>query len=111
SRVAKRPREPRSRGPGRGSVGGRAPVATGGRAAARPERASRVAHAEASARTVEAAVTAAAAQLGLRPDQVEVEVLEAPVPPTFGYIGPPARVRVIPRQPAAPPDEARDAAH
>jgi spoIIIJ-associated protein len=70
-----------------------------------------VAHAEASARTVEAAVTAAAAQLGLRPDQVDVEVLEDPVPSTFGYIGTPARVRVIPRQPAAPPDEARDAAH
>ena len=53
-----------------------------------------MAHAEASARTVEAAVTAAAAQLGLRPDQVDVEVLEEPVPSTFGYIGSPARVRV-----------------
>jgi spoIIIJ-associated protein len=61
-----------------------------------------VAHAEASARTVEAAVTAAAAQLGLRSDQVDVEVLEDPVPSTFGYIGSPARVRVTPRQPAAP---------
>jgi spoIIIJ-associated protein len=56
-----------------------------------------VAHAEASARTVEAAVTAAAAQLGLRSDQVDVEVLEDPVPSTFGYIGSPARVRVTPR--------------
>jgi spoIIIJ-associated protein len=56
-----------------------------------------VAHAEASARTVEAAVTAAAAQLGLRSDQVDVEVLEDPVPSTFGYIGSPARVRVKPR--------------
>jgi spoIIIJ-associated protein len=56
-----------------------------------------VAHAEASARTVTAAVTAAAAQLGLRSDQVDVEVLEDPVPSTFGYIGTPARVRVTPR--------------
>jgi spoIIIJ-associated protein len=56
-----------------------------------------VAHAEASARTVEAAVTAAAAQLGLRSDQVDIEVLEDPVPSTFGYIGSPARVRVTPR--------------
>jgi spoIIIJ-associated protein len=56
-----------------------------------------VAHAEASARTVDAAVTAAAAQLGLRSDQVDVEVLEEPVPSTFGYIGTPARVRVTPR--------------
>jgi spoIIIJ-associated protein len=56
-----------------------------------------VAHAEASARTVEAAVTAAAAQLGLRSDQVDIEVLADPVPSTFGYIGTPARVRVTPR--------------
>ena len=56
-----------------------------------------MAHAEASARTVDAAVTAAAAQLGLRSDQVDVEVLEDPVPSTFGYIGTPARVRVTPR--------------
>jgi spoIIIJ-associated protein len=56
-----------------------------------------VAHAEASARTGDAAVTAAAAQLGLRSDQVDVEVLEDPVPSTFGFIGSPARVRVTPR--------------
>jgi spoIIIJ-associated protein len=56
-----------------------------------------VAHAEASARTVDAAVSAAAAQLGLRSDQVDVEVIEEPVPSTFGYIGTPARVRVTPR--------------
>jgi spoIIIJ-associated protein len=56
-----------------------------------------VAHAEASARTVDAAVTAAAAQLGLRADQVDIEVLEDPIPSTFGYIGTPARVRVTPR--------------
>jgi spoIIIJ-associated protein len=62
-----------------------------------------VAHAEASARTVEAAVTAAAAQLGLRPDQVDVEVLEEPVPSTFGYIGTPARVRVTPSSTSTPP--------
>ena len=57
-----------------------------------------MAHAEASARTVDAAVTAAAAQLDLRSDQVDVEVLEEPVPSTFGYIGTPARVRVTPRE-------------
>jgi spoIIIJ-associated protein len=60
-----------------------------------------VAHAEASARTVESAVAAAAAELGLRPDQVEVEVLEEAVPSTFGVIGSPARVRVTPRDAAA----------
>ena len=56
-----------------------------------------MAHAEASARTVDAAVNAAATQLGLRPDQVDIEVLDDPVPSTFGYIGTPARVRVTPR--------------
>jgi spoIIIJ-associated protein len=60
-----------------------------------------VAHAEASAKTVESAVAAAAAQLGLRPDQVEVEVIEEGVPSTFGVIGSPARVRVTARDPAA----------
>jgi spoIIIJ-associated protein len=59
-----------------------------------------VAHAEASAKTVESAVAAAAAQLGLRPDQVEVEVIEEGVPSTFGVIGSPARVRVTARDPA-----------
>jgi spoIIIJ-associated protein len=59
-----------------------------------------VAHAEASARTVESAVATAAAELGLRPDQVEVEVIEEAVPSTFGVIGSPARVRVTPRGPA-----------
>jgi len=53
--------------------------------------------AEASARTVAAAVEAAAAQLGLRPDQVEVEVLKQPVPSTFGKVGEPAVVRVVER--------------
>jgi spoIIIJ-associated protein len=53
--------------------------------------------AEASARTVAAAVEAAAAQLGLRPDQVEVEVLKQAVPSTFGKIGEPAVVRVVER--------------
>jgi spoIIIJ-associated protein len=53
--------------------------------------------AEASARTVAAAVEAAAAQLGLRPDQVEVEVLKQPVPSIFGKIGEPAVVRVVER--------------
>jgi spoIIIJ-associated protein len=61
-----------------------------------------VAHAEASAKTVDAAVTAAATQLGLRSDQVDIEVLEDPVPSTFGYIGTPARVRVTPRSGSAP---------
>jgi spoIIIJ-associated protein len=62
-----------------------------------------VAHAEASARTVDAAVTAAAAQLDLRPDQVDVEILEEPVASTFGHIGTPARVRVTPSAQATPP--------
>jgi spoIIIJ-associated protein len=60
-----------------------------------------VAHAEASAKTVESAVATAAAELGLRPDQVEVEVIEEAVPSTFGVIGSPARVRVTPRSPTA----------
>src|SRR4029450_9297078 len=73
------------------------------------ERANRVAHAEASARTVDAAVTAAAAQLDLRPDQVDVEILEEPVPSTFGHIGTPARVPVTPRaqRTLPPPPRAR----
>jgi spoIIIJ-associated protein len=58
-----------------------------------------VAHAEASAKTVEAAIAAASTQLGLRSDQVEVEILEDAVPSTFGVIGSPARVRVTPRDP------------
>ncbi len=53
--------------------------------------------AEASARTVEAAVEAAAAKLGLRADQVDIEVLKQPVPSTFGKIGEPAVVRVVER--------------
>lgn len=61
-----------------------------------------MAHAEASAKTVDAAVAAAAAQLGLRSDQVDIEVLEDPVPSTFGYIGTPARVRVTSRSGSAP---------
>jgi len=59
-------------------------------------------HAEASAKTVEAAVADAASQLGLRADQVDVEVLEEPVPSTFGVIGSPARVRVTARATPAP---------
>ena len=58
-----------------------------------------MAHAEASAKTVEAAIAAASTQLGLRSDQVEVEILEDAVPSTFGVIGSPARVRVTPRDP------------
>jgi spoIIIJ-associated protein len=53
--------------------------------------------AEASAKTVAAAVEAAAAQLGLRLDQVEVEILKQPVASTFGKIGEPAVVRVVER--------------
>jgi spoIIIJ-associated protein len=53
--------------------------------------------AEASARTVEAAVAAAAAKLGLREDQIEVVVLKQPVPSTFGKVGEPATVRVTKR--------------
>jgi Jag N-terminus len=71
-----------------------------------PERARRVASsAEASARTVAVAVEAAAAKLGLRPDQVEVEVLKQPVPSTFGKIGEAAVVRVTERTGAAEPVE------
>jgi len=58
--------------------------------------------AEASAKSVEAAVAAAAAQLGLPADQVDVEVLEEPVASTFGVIGSPARVRVTARATPAP---------
>jgi spoIIIJ-associated protein len=65
-----------------------------------------VAHAEASAKSVEAAVTAAAAKLGLQADQVEIEILEDPVPSTFGFIGSPARVRVTSRDPANSPGSA-----
>lgn len=54
--------------------------------------------AEASAKTVDAAVAAAAAKLGLRGDQVEVEVLKQPVPSTFGKVGEPATVRVRSRE-------------
>lgn len=62
-------------------------------------------HAEASAKTLEAAVAAAAEQLGLRADQVDVQVLEEPVPSTFGVIGSPARVRVTASaSPAPSPD-------
>jgi spoIIIJ-associated protein len=61
--------------------------------------------AEASARTVAAAVEAAAATLGLRPDQVEVEVLKQPVPSTFGKIGEAAVVRVTQRTAAPEPIE------
>lgn len=50
--------------------------------------------AEASARTVEAAIAAAAAKLGLREDQIDVEILKQAVPSTFGKVGEPATVRV-----------------
>jgi spoIIIJ-associated protein len=59
--------------------------------------------AEASARTVQAAVAAAAAKLGLRADQVEVEVLKQPVSSTFGKVGEPAVVRVVERTATAEP--------
>src|SRR6266496_262254 len=63
-----------------------------------PERARRVASsAEASARTVEAAIVAAAEKLGLRADQVEVEILKQPVASTFGKVGEAAVVRVVKR--------------
>jgi spoIIIJ-associated protein len=51
--------------------------------------------AEASARTVEAAAAAAAAKLGLRLDQVDIEILKQPVASTFGKVGEPAVVRVV----------------
>lgn len=53
--------------------------------------------AEASARTVEAAIEAAVEKLGLRADQVEVEILKQPVASTFGKVGEAAVVRVVER--------------
>ena len=50
--------------------------------------------AEGSGRTVEAAVQAASAKLGVAPVQVDVEVVQEPVPSSFGVIGSPAVVRV-----------------
>jgi spoIIIJ-associated protein len=67
-----------------------------------------VGHAEASAKTVESAVAVAAAELGLRPDQVDVEVIEEAVPSTFGVIGSPARVRVTARNPATASPKGED---
>ena len=64
-----------------------------------------MASAEASARTVAAAVEAAAGKLGLRPDQVQVEILKQPVPSTFGKVGEPAAVRVVERAAATEPVE------
>ena len=54
--------------------------------------------AEGSGKTIEAAVAAASARLGVSPDMVDVEVLAEPVPSTFGRIGSPARVRVTVRE-------------
>jgi spoIIIJ-associated protein len=72
--------------------------------AARRERARLVVNsAEASGRTLEAAVAAAAAKLGLTSDQVAVEVLEQAIPSTFGRIGSPARVTVTPLLESAAP--------
>jgi len=62
------------------------------------EKVGRVDSAEASARTLEAAIAAAANQLGLRCDQVDVEILQDAVPSTFGTVGQPARVRVTVRE-------------
>jgi spoIIIJ-associated protein len=59
--------------------------------------------AEASAKTVEAAIAAAAAKLGLREDQIDVEVLKQAVPSTFGKVGEPALVRVTRKELAEVP--------
>jgi spoIIIJ-associated protein len=59
--------------------------------------------AEASARTVETAIAAAAAKLGLREDQIEIEVLKEPVPSTFGKVGEPAVVRATRKEPGSAP--------
>jgi len=64
-----------------------------------------VASAEASARTVEAAIAAAAAKLGLQEDQIEVEVLKQAVPSIFGKVGEPAVVRVTKKGPDAASSE------
>jgi spoIIIJ-associated protein len=59
--------------------------------------------AEASARTVEAAIAAAAAMLGLPEDQINIEVLKQAVPSTFGKVGEPALVRVTKKEPGPSP--------
>jgi spoIIIJ-associated protein len=50
--------------------------------------------AEGSGKTVEAAIEAARAELGVPGAEFDVEVLAEPVPSSFGVIGSPARVRV-----------------
>ena len=56
---------------------------------------------EAEGRTVTEATAQALEQLGLRRDQVEVEVLSAGRPRLLGFRGEPARVRVTPVPPPA----------
>ena len=59
---------------------------------------------EAEGRTVNEATEKALEELGLRRDQVDVEVLSEGRPRLLGFRGEPARVRVTPRPaPAAPP--------
>jgi spoIIIJ-associated protein len=54
--------------------------------------------AEGSGKTIEAAVEAASARLGVSPGQVDVEVVQEPVASSFGVIGSPAVVRVTARE-------------
>jgi spoIIIJ-associated protein len=68
--------------------------------------------AEGSGKTIEAAVEAASAKLGVSPGQVDVEVVQEPVASSFGVIGSPAVVRVTVRDgaPVAAPAAVRAAA-
>jgi spoIIIJ-associated protein len=54
--------------------------------------------AEGSGRTIEAAIEAARAKLGVDRDRLDVEVLAEPVASSFGVIGSPAQVRVTVRE-------------
>jgi spoIIIJ-associated protein len=58
---------------------------------------------EAEGRTVNEATEKALEELGLRKDQVDVEVLSEGRPRLLGFRGEPARVRVIPKPIQAPP--------
>ncbi len=75
-------------------------------AGARGAGGTRVEGVEAEGRTVNEATEKALAELGLRRDQVDVEVLSEGRPRLLGFRGEPARVRVTPlasAPPAAPP--------
>jgi spoIIIJ-associated protein len=66
--------------------------------------------AEGSGRTVEAAIEAARKLLGVPRDWLEVEVVQEPVPGSFGRVGSPARVMVSVREPSQAPAGEQEAA-